>query len=465
MEEKENTGTRASSEEGLKFPEGAAAPRASDEDRTLVFPESAAAPKPVTEDGRPAEDPLPRQEVRESEDAPGEGEIPTPVGVRGALLADERLKAEALAQEAAEEAAEPEEEESPEVPGGRWKKLLLRCLFVLGLTLVMVCALLYGVMYVLCKGPSPTARDLFVRSVRETSAIGFLADLYLTPEEIAAIEAGAPQEETITGTDTSLFIQETPEPSSVEEGPQPDAWGYVDEDGDGLILVEVKGESYIGYMLIVLDPSRVVLGCSPENIGIRGYTVQEFVEMNDAVAGINGGGFADPGGQGNGSMPDTLIVHGGNVYASGSGVGYGFVGIDDEYILHVGFNSTEDVYNWNIQEGCGYGPILVVNGEARDPEILASGLNPRTAIGQRADKAMLLLVIEGRQPNRLGATYTDVAEIMLSFGALNACNLDGGSSTMMWYEGRYINNSASVIGIRPIPTSFLVLKEGVKSDG
>ena len=86
-------------------------------------------------------------------------------------------------------------------------------------------------------------------------------------------------------------------------------------------------------------------------------------------------------------------------------------------------------------------------------------------IHEREPKAMLLLVIEGRQPNRLGATYTDVAEIMLSFGALNACNLDGGSSTMMWYEGRYINNSASVIGIRPIPTSFLVLKEGVKDDG
>ena len=78
---------------------------------------------------------------------------------------------------------------------------------------------------------------------------------------------------------------------------------------------------------------------------------------------------------------------------------------------------------------------------------------------------MLLLVIEGRQPNRLGATYTDVAEIMLSFGALNACNLDGGSSTMMWYEGRYINNSASVIGIRPIPTAFVVLPEGRRGNG
>ena len=54
---------------------------------------------------------------------------------------------------------------------------------------------------------------------------------------------------------------------------------------------------------------------------------------------------------------------------------------------------------------------------------------------------------------------------MLDFGAMNACNLDGGSSSMMWYDGKYINNTASVIGIRPIPTSFLVLKEGTQNDG
>ena len=71
-----------------------------------------------------------------------------------------------------------------------------------------------------------------------------------------------------------------------------------------------------------------------------------------------------------------------------------------------------------------------------------------------------MLVIEGRQPSRLGASYTDLAEVMLRFGAVNAVNLDGGSSSMMYYNGEYINNSASVIGIRPIPTSFVVLKEG-----
>ena len=79
--------------------------------------------------------------------------------------------------------------------------------------------------------------------------------------------------------------------------------------------------------------------------------------------------------------------------------------------------------------------------------------------------AILMLVIEGRQPSRLGASYVDEAELMLRFGAVNACNLDGGSSTMMWFNGEYINNSASVIGIRPIPTSFIVLKEGRNGNG
>ena len=49
---------------------------------------------------------------------------------------------------------------------------------------------------------------------------------------------------------------------------------------------------------------------------------------------------------------------------------------------------------------------------------------------------------------------------MLEFGAVNASNLDGGSSTLMWYQGDYINNCASVVGIRPVPTTFLVMPEG-----
>lgn len=344
---------------------------------------------------------------------------------------------------------------------GRIKRLLLRVLCVVLATLLMLCAFLYGVMFVICKGPSETARDLFVMSVRETSAIGFLAELFFSEEEIAAIENRGLGGDAVS-TDASLVAVSNAVTDSSE--PFTDAWGNVDDDMDGIIIVPVAGESYVGNMMIVRDPSRVVLGCAPKSLGRRGYTVEEFVNMFDTVAGINGGGFEDKNGQGDGSLPNSAVVVDGEVYCGSLGVGNGFVGIDSEHILHVGFTSTKDITDRDIQQGAGYGPILVVNGEARDPDTLISGLNPRTAIGQRSDGAILMLVIDGRQATSLGATYQDEADIMVEFGAVNACNLDGGSSSLMWYNDGYINNCASVIGIRNIPTSFVVLKEGVSAD-
>ena len=121
--------------------------------------------------------------------------------------------------------------------------------------------------------------------------------------------------------------------------------------------------------------------------------------------------------------------------------------------------SDQELIENRIRYAVCYGPVLISNGEPADPESLPISLNPRTAIGQRSDKAILLLVIDGRQVISMGASFLDLAEIMLRYGAMNACNLDGGSSTLMWYEGDYINNCASVIGIRPVPDTFLVLPE------
>lgn len=343
--------------------------------------------------------------------------------------------------------------EPADKPKGRAGRIIRRILCVLLTTLLLLCAFLYGVIWVICRGPSETARDLFVRSVRETSAIGFLADLVLSPEEIEAIETR--QDTAPVETDVSLI--EIAAPAESDDGPVPDAWGYVDEDGDGLILVPVAGESYTGFMLIVLDPKRVVLGYSPEDFGRRGYTVAQFGEKYGAVAAINGGGFDDPGGMGNGSIPEHLVVKDGVIYCGDRGIGTGFGGIDDQGIFHVGLTSRAEIEEKHIQQGCGYGPILVANGEAMDMDALTSGLNPRTAIGQRSDGAILMLVIDGRRATSLGASYRDEAEQMLAFGAVNATNLDGGSSSLMWMNGKYLNNTAAVIGVREIPTSFLVM--------
>ena len=326
-------------------------------------------------------------------------------------------------------------------------------------TVLLLAVALHGVMYVLAKGPSPAASELFVRSVRETSAIGFLANLYLSDEEIAQLLAADTVADYIE-TDTSLIqIPQAPEGSDAPDPTAPDDWGLVDEDGDGIIVERVYGEGFNGYMMVVLDPSRVILGSVPSSYGGRGYTVEKMVEKFDAVAGINAGGFYDPNGSGNGSIPDTTVVFEGKIYYPELGNNVGFVGIDSNNILHVGDFKQKDLEEKDIQYGVSFGPILIANGEICDG--LESGVNPRTAIGQRSDGAMLLLVVDGRQASSLGATYGDLAEVFADYGAVNAYNLDGGSSTVMWFGGEYINSCASVKGVRPVPTAFVVLKEGV----
>ena len=81
--------------------------------------------------------------------------------------------------------------------------IAFKVLLVVVETLLLIVLALYGVMYVVAKGPSETARERFVLSVRETSAIGFLANWFLSDEEIAAIDARQ-QEAEYVATDVTL---------------------------------------------------------------------------------------------------------------------------------------------------------------------------------------------------------------------------------------------------------------------
>ena len=109
-----------------------------------------------------------------------------------------------------------------------------------------------------------------------------------------------------------------------------------------------------------------------------------------------------------------------------------------------------------IRDAVMFGPALVVNGEPCQVSGASSGLNPRSAIGQRADGAVLLLVIDGRTANSLGATLADEINLMLEYGAVNAANLDGGSSSMMYYNGEYVNKGVVLTGSRRLPDAFVV---------
>ena len=364
-------------------------------------------------------------------------------------------------------------DEEPETPEKREKKHFTSTLLyktgikVAAFLLATAMLCLVGglcVEYVLVKGPSDTLSREFVLTMLETRRFGFMAGIFLTDEELAAAQAVHYQvyEES---TDASLITVQAPEETDAAEAPVPDgtvpgadAYGIVDEDGDGIVIEELHRNGYTGYMMIVYDPFRVQVALT-DIYGEVGQNLSTLCRRTNAVAGINAGGFADENGVGLGGMPLGLTVVNGTYYNTDADPAY-FIGFDGAGILHVGYYSVNDVYNLNIVNGVTFGPTLVVNGEARSAEALSSGLNPRTAIGQRADGAVLMLVIDGRQVHSFGATYLDLAETMVEYGAVNAANLDGGSSSGMWFDGEMVNSGSAYGGDRSLPTAFVVRREG-----
>ncbi len=331
-------------------------------------------------------------------------------------------------------------------------KVAGRVLAFIFVTLLLVVVSLYGVMWVLMKGPSPSAQKLFTLSVRETSAVGFLANLYLTDDEIAAIVNENSAEASSETTNTSLI-------TISEEGQSSDNGGTGAEEtentSDGIKIEEIKGSTFKGFIMIVDDPKRLFVG-TPGGFGsgYEGITLEKMIESTGAVGGINAGGFYDPGGGGNGGIPDGIVICEAKLVWGDMGTPCNVIGFDSKGILHVGTMTAKQALDADVQWAVSFGPTLIVNGTPCGG--MSSGVNPRTAIGQRADGAVLLLVVDGRQVDSLGATFDDLANIMLDYGAVNAANLDGGSSTLMIYNDEILNVCASISGPRDIPTSFLI---------
>ena len=326
------------------------------------------------------------------------------------------------------------------------------------LILILVGAL--GAGEVAFKGPSPSLGDLLTVSMLETSALKFVPRIYYNNAEMEAIVARNSVDSTGSETDTSMIViaGPTPEPGSdaaLQATPKPTNL-LVSEDG--IEIFDVEGATYNGWMMVVQDPSRVVTGVCREDFNSKpGLELYKIAERYGAVAAINGGGFSDSGGVGNGGMPTGLVIAGGEVLnKSGSSDHDVVVGFNQDNVMIIGKMTSKQALDKGIRDALAFGPALVVNGEAARVKGSSSGLNPRTAIGQRADGAVLMLVIDGRQASSLGATYSDMIAVLLEYGAVNAANLDGGSSSMLWYDGNYLNKGVILTGSRKLPTAFVV---------
>ena len=300
-----------------------------------------------------------------------------------------------------------------------------RILIIFGLTLLSFLVLFFGATTIVCYGPSESARNLFVTSVMETSAAKFLARIYYSDSEI----------EGILSKNTAIAVDEITDEKLIDIPTQEQQLESTEPD---VQLIDVTGPTYKGKLMIIKDPSRVVVSTS-NAIGenARGMKISELVDKYSGIAGINAGGFADENGMGSGVL----------------------VGFDNSNKLIVGSMTGTEAIEMGIRDAVTFGPVFIVNGKRSGVAGTGGGLNPRTCIGQRADGAVLLLVIDGRQAQSLGATFGDCIDLMEEYGAVNAANLDGGSSSTLYYGGEVVNVCASVYGARDIPTAFVVLPE------
>lgn len=223
---------------------------------------------------------------------------------------------------------------------------------------------------------------------------------------------------------------------------------------NGIVIVQRKAGDYVARLAIVRDPAQVSVGLAPE-YGTVGSTVQNISEAHGAVLGINASGFYDPDGHGNGAAAYGLMISNGEKLSDTVGSNYKMLGFNKKNVLNIGRYEDTGFFRDAVE----FKPILVLDGKQMVEGSAGWGIQPRSALGQSKSGAVLMLIVDGRAPGySIGATMGELAEIMLDYDAEQAINLDGGSSSVMYFRGKVISkpSAANKSDGRRLPNAFLV---------
>ena len=228
-------------------------------------------------------------------------------------------------------------------------------------------------------------------------------------------------------------------------------------------IIEISDKRFDGYLVAIYYPSRIKTLVKAKLV-TSGQYVTTMAKNNDALIAINGGGFDDPNFNSTGGSPLGITVRDGEYITTKSYAGTGgIIGFTEDDKLVLGKMSVSKAKELGNRDAVTFGPFLIVNGKAS--EVLGNGgwgTAPRTAIAQRQDGIVLFLVIDGRTATKPGADMDDLIEILQNYGAYNAANLDGGTSSVLVVDNVIVNDPIDSTGAhktRPIATGFMVTKD------
>ena len=327
----------------------------------------------------------------------------------------------------------------------------------LGITLGMVFIALVLTITLICHGPSESAKELFATTILETGQLKFLANVFLSKDELQEIVDKNSLQDMDDEVDKNLINTEGNKEKELIE------------------IHNVSGDGFEGTMMVVNDPSKISLATTYP-WGEYGKELGVIVDEAGAIAGVNGGIYYSSGNKG--GRPYGVTVSNGEIQDITLGwSGLYLIGFDENNLLRIisleGMNKSaveKMVKEEKIRDAISFQEEssdankhfvkLIINGEKRELSGKGSGQNPRTEIGQRKYGSVLILVTDGRGKNgHLGATASDLIEIMAEYGAVNAANVDGGSSSSLYYNKKYLRTSVTFYYTNSswrLPTAFVV---------
>ena len=315
---------------------------------------------------------------------------------------------------------------------GRIIRRFFLLLFTLIILIVVGLALMMNLIF---NGPSTAARDMLTMSLLEPSATKWIPGLFMSDELVDEIKNQGKDEAPLEDVNLDdIVIMDSSNLAASDE------WAAYP---DGIRIESYAGKTFNAHIMLIQDPSRVYLGLSSYDgfsTSKPGKRLNVAIEDEGASAAVNAGAFNDDGTAGAqvGSVPSGMVIHDGKVVSNVKNAAFpgGFGTLTNENQVVVAESMTESqAMELGIRDGCEFGPVLIVNGVANQQVYSGnSGYNPRTVIGQRADGVVIIICADGRQAGSLGATYKDMIDLLTAYGAVNACNMDGGSSSVMLYR-------------------------------
>lgn len=338
------------------------------------------------------------------------------------------------------------------------KKKSIKLAIFKAILVLMVLGIMSGV--ILLYGPWNGFRDWLITTAMTTLSHQWMATIFYDDETIQTVLSNNMVVETGETTNAEEIEIVAVEEEQQYENEYEEAVLKKDEGNDLYKVIDIKGKGYTGHLVVVYDPSKISV-CATKYLGTKGQYLVDMAAENDAVVAINGGGFVDPNYNSLGGVPQGTVIRDGKIinnrtYKKSGGI----IGFTEENKLILGKMTAKEALNKGIRDAVTFGPFLIVNGK---PSFIKGnggwGTAPRSAIGQRKDGIVLLLVIDGRMVGRPGADMVDLTEIMQNYGAYNAANLDGGTSCGLVVEGKLINDPVNGNGkhkTRMIATGFIV---------